>query len=827
MKKLLNRLYYYFFFFFLIGLFLQSCGRHSSTVSNKDDLANLVISAGTLNPVFDPTVTNYSVEVPYAVSSVVVTPISAEQNSTIKVNNAAITSGYSSSAVQVNTGDNVITISVLAEDGTTSKIYTVAVQRAVAPSSNADLANLVVSSGTLNPGFDPTVTNYSIEVPYAVSSVVVTPTSANSTIKVNNATVTSGYSSSAIPINSGDNIVTILVLAQDGTTSKIYTVDVQRLVAPSNNADLANLVVSSGTLNPVFDPAVTSYSVEVPYTVSSVVVTPTSAGINSTIKINNAAITSGYSSSTIQVNTGDNIITISVLAEDGTTSEIYTLDVKRLVAPSSNADLANLVISSGTLTPGFDPATTNYSVDVPYTVSSVLITPTSAGINSTIKVNNVAVTSGSSSSAIQVNTGDNIMTILIMAEDGTTSKIYTVDVTVLPSYQATIVKSAKFDNSTSIQFVGEDTSNTKILALQPLVNEIFATYGNPTTNLDKARAIRDFVARNAVHPFDPYHENTVSDSSVLPTGSNWSEFISIFSNSSRVSADSSFWSLFYLNGYNMLNSLLGTVNLSTLVRNDDGMMTKLAPGKYQIRNYTNYHAVLCTWQQYMFIDLLASAGLHGMQVRTDKHDPGAVFIPELKKWIWEDPTFNEEFTLDGNGDPLSPEELFTYSILGYVARLSPLKSRGPDWDMSPYINLSENYPYNSYFTYNGPISTMGAQINNRIIDNSSWKIDNVQLNTYLFSSSTFSNYSTASSEQMFPQLGVKIVEIKEVENGYQVTLDTSFPNHYKYFRQTNSGSWAECSSVDVIPFTPGFYSYRSVDMQNNHGMDAIVNLIKI
>jgi len=43
-------------------------------------------------------------------------------------------------------------------------------------------------------------------------------------------------------------------------------------------------------------------------------------------------------------------------------------------------------------------------------------------------------------------------------------------------------------------FVGEDLANPSILALRPLLADILADYGNPTSNLDRARAIRDWVA---------------------------------------------------------------------------------------------------------------------------------------------------------------------------------------------------------------------------------------------------------------------------------------------------------------------------------------------
>jgi hypothetical protein len=254
------------------------------------------------------------------------------------------------------------------------------------------------------------------------------------------------------------------------------------------------------------------------------------------------------------------------------------------------------------------------------------------------------------------------------------------------------------------------------------------------------------------------------------------------------------------------------------------MLIKLSQGKYQIRNYEQYRSVLCTWQQFIFIHLLAAAGLHGMLLSTNGHDPGAVFIPELEKWVWEDPTFNEEFILDCIGEPLSPLELLIYSISGKIDRITPLKSRGPDWDIAPYINLSECAPNNSYFTENGPFYYIRANLNNKSIDNPLWGPINVQFD---LPDSPFSEIYLRVNEQIiFPQLGVKIVEIVELENGFKVTLDTSYPNHYKYLRKINNGEWIECANIDFLPLTTGMYSYRSIDLQNNHGVDAIVNLVK-
>ena len=65
----------------------------------------------------------------------------------------------------------------------------------------------------------------------------------------------------------------------------------------------------------------------------------------------------------------------------------YTVTVTR-AAPSSNADLSNLVLSAGSpLTPPFASGTTSYTLNVPFSIDQPTATPTAADANATITVN--------------------------------------------------------------------------------------------------------------------------------------------------------------------------------------------------------------------------------------------------------------------------------------------------------------------------------------------------------------------------------------------------------------------------------------------------------
>jgi len=95
---------------------------------------------------------------------------------------------------------------------------------------------------------------------------------------------------------------------------------------------------------------------------------------------------------------------------------------------SNNANLSNLVLNSGPLTPVFATATTNYTANVASTVASVTVTPTTSDPTATVKVNGTAVTSGSASANLTLAVGANTISTVVTAQNGT-AKTYTLTVT--------------------------------------------------------------------------------------------------------------------------------------------------------------------------------------------------------------------------------------------------------------------------------------------------------------------------------------------------------------------------------------------------------------
>jgi N-acetylneuraminic acid mutarotase len=196
----------------------------------------------------------------------------------------------------------------------------------------------------------------------------------------------------------------------------------------NNNANLSGLSLSTGALSPAFASGTFSYTATIPYATAILTVTPTVADSTATITIYGVTIPSGTASFNFYPGVGNNPIPIVVTAQDGVTAQTYNVVVTRSPA-SANANLSALSLSAGSLSPNFSSGTLTYTATVPFTTSSLSVTPQSADNTATITVNGVAVASGSPSSAIPLAVGPNMITTVVTAQDGATTTTYTVVVT--------------------------------------------------------------------------------------------------------------------------------------------------------------------------------------------------------------------------------------------------------------------------------------------------------------------------------------------------------------------------------------------------------------
>ncbi|TEB05938.1 Chitinase A1 precursor [Pelotomaculum schinkii] len=96
----------------------------------------------------------------------------------------------------------------------------------------------------------------------------------------------------------------------------------------SDSANLSGLTLSAGTLDPVFAPDITEYTVLVGNDVSGFTVTPTTADANATVEVDKKTVQSGNASETISFsgNARRVKVTVTVTAQSGTEKK-YTLIV--------------------------------------------------------------------------------------------------------------------------------------------------------------------------------------------------------------------------------------------------------------------------------------------------------------------------------------------------------------------------------------------------------------------------------------------------------------------------------------------------------------------
>jgi hypothetical protein len=109
-------------------IYAVAVNRAAIVPSGNNNLSGLVVSAGPLDPSFDPGTTNYNVQAQLFTADTTVTATVADSTATLTINGSPATSGVASASIPLALGANPISIVVAAENGT-SKSYTVTITR--------------------------------------------------------------------------------------------------------------------------------------------------------------------------------------------------------------------------------------------------------------------------------------------------------------------------------------------------------------------------------------------------------------------------------------------------------------------------------------------------------------------------------------------------------------------------------------------------------------------------------------------------------------------------------------------------------------------------
>ncbi|MFO0775587.1 MAG: cadherin-like beta sandwich domain-containing protein [Nitrospiraceae bacterium] len=192
--------------------------------------------------------------------------------------------------------------------------------------------------------------------------------------------------------------------------------------APTNSAaNLASMSVGAGALAPGFNGEVTSYEVVAPNETTTTTITAAPVDSAATLQVNNQAAVAGQPFGPVPLAVGTNPIT--VLASVPGATKTYTVIVTR----GGAADLFDLELSAGPLTPDFDPAGTTYAVSASEATTQTTVTATLSDHRATLRINNQPAVSEQPSAPIALAAGSNVISIVVTAVNGTT-KTYTVTV---------------------------------------------------------------------------------------------------------------------------------------------------------------------------------------------------------------------------------------------------------------------------------------------------------------------------------------------------------------------------------------------------------------
>ncbi|WP_158560689.1 S-layer homology domain-containing protein [Paenibacillus contaminans] len=202
--------------------------------------------------------------------------------------------------------------------------------------TNADLGTLALSAGSLSPAFAPNMTSYTVHVEHAISQMTVTASTYDPAASLSVTGQVYGSSMSLpVDLQIGANVLPIVVQEAGGTASKTYTITIYRADADnpeqpvrSSNAELSQLMVSTGTFQPAFAPGTSAYTMDVGNAVSSVSVTAVTYDTAATMRINGQQHGSGIPF-LISLQTGSSLVSIATTAEDGVSKRTYTLTVNR------------------------------------------------------------------------------------------------------------------------------------------------------------------------------------------------------------------------------------------------------------------------------------------------------------------------------------------------------------------------------------------------------------------------------------------------------------------------------------------------------------------
>ena len=366
------------------------------------------------------------------------------------MDDTTVVSGEASNPIALMVGINALDIVVTAED-TTTKTYTVTVTRAgnSAPDLSGNEASPMVAENT--PITTEVATYSATDVENNAITWALTGTDASF--------FTLDGTSGALTFNTSPDYETqstyalTVTATDDGTPSETSTLEVTVTVTNEDEEGTIGAITGTAqvgqtlTAGMVTDPDSPSTSV----TVTNYQWQSDSTDIDSATSETYTPVVADIDH-TIQV-----VVTYTDGHGAGKTLTSAETEVVTAAPASTDADLSALTISEGTLSPAFAADTEDYTASVANGITSVTVTPTTADDAASVTVQSAAVARDATSEPINLTVGANEIRVVVTAEDGSTTKTYTVIVTRAGNTAPSIVGSGAVDHA-------ENTPITTIVA---------------------------------------------------------------------------------------------------------------------------------------------------------------------------------------------------------------------------------------------------------------------------------------------------------------------------------------------------------------------------
>lgn len=277
----------------------------------------------------------------------------------------------------------------------------------VTKSSEARLSNFGIKPNDFS-GFKKDKTEYSTTVQNSVAEVDVyaEPVDSKATVK----------GTGKVSLKEGDNTVKVTVTAEDGKTTKTYTLTIKRKTAAEEEAEAGEARLSELGIKPEkydisgFKSEQTEYATEVPNEVEEIEVY--AKAMDSKAQITGTGM--------IELEEGKNELKIEVIAQNGT-KKTYTIEVTRKEEEKTTIEkfgLSTLSVKGLNLTPGFMTGTYEYTVDLAEDLSSLEIEAKATDKDATVEI------VGNEN----LQEGENTITILVQNEDTEESATYQITV---------------------------------------------------------------------------------------------------------------------------------------------------------------------------------------------------------------------------------------------------------------------------------------------------------------------------------------------------------------------------------------------------------------